>query len=223
MPSGSNRSAKPSWSPATRGSALPISAARSARGVSMLCEADRLRQCERALAARERVGGGAHVIGRLDHGQVDEIDIGAGDRVEIGVEVQRRQAVDADDDDLAVGARPPRAQERSDRAACLALAALLDRVLEIERDRIRLARDWRTARAATPGRTACCAWGKSAVVLRAASFDHLVGAAEEREREGDAEGLGCLEVDEQLDFGDLLHRQISRLVALDDASGIDPC
>ena len=58
-------------------------------------------------------------------------------------------------------------------------------------------------------------------LLRAASFDHLVGAAEQRERHGDAEGFGCLEVDEQLDFRDLLDRQISRLVALEDASGID--
>jgi hypothetical protein len=53
------------------------------------------------------------------------------------------------------------------------------------------------------------------------SFDHLVCAAEEREREGDAEGFGCLEVDKQLDFRDQLDRQISRLVALEYASGID--
>src|SRR5262245_61685290 len=55
------------------------------------------------------------------------------------------------------------------------------------------------------------------------SFDHLVGAAQEREREGDAEGFGCLEVDKQLHFRDLLDRQISRLVALEYASGIDAC
>jgi hypothetical protein len=71
----------------------------------------RLRQPARALAAGERVGGGAHVVGRLDHGQVDEIDIGADDRLDIGVEVRRRQAVDTDDDDLAVGARPPRGED----------------------------------------------------------------------------------------------------------------
>jgi hypothetical protein len=54
-----------------------------------------------------------------------------------------------------------------------------------------------------------------------ASFDHLVGAAEEREWEGDAEGFGRLEIKQQLDFRDLLDRQIGRLVTLEDASGID--
>ena len=53
------------------------------------------------------------------------------------------------------------------------------------------------------------------------SLNHVVGAAKERGREGDAEGFGCLEVDKQLDFRDLLDRQISRLGALDYASGID--
>src|SRR5215216_6920285 len=53
------------------------------------------------------------------------------------------------------------------------------------------------------------------------SFDHLVGAADEREREGDAEGFRCLEVDKQLDFRHLLDGQISRLGALEYASGID--
>jgi hypothetical protein len=36
------------------------------------------------------------------------------------------------------------------------------------------------------------------------SFDHLVGAAEQRERDRKAERLGGLEVDVQLDFGGLL-------------------
>src|SRR6266498_4659684 len=54
-------------------------------------------------------------------------------------------------------------------------------------------------------------------------FDYLVGATEEREREGEAEGFGCLEVDEQLEFRDLLDWQISRLVSLEYASGIDAC
>jgi hypothetical protein len=36
--------------------------------------------------------------------------------------------------------------------------------------------------------------------LRAASFDHPLGAAEQWKGYGDAKGLGCLEVDEQLDF-----------------------
>ena len=36
-------------------------------------------------------------------------------------------------------------------------------------------------------------------------FDHLIGASNERKGKGDAKRLGCLEVDEQFDFGDLLH------------------
>jgi hypothetical protein len=32
-------------------------------------------------------------------------------------------------------------------------------------------------------------------------FDHLVGAAEQRDRHGDAERLGGLEIDNQLDLG----------------------
>ena len=42
-------------------------------------------------------------------------------------------------------------------------------------------------------------------------FDHLVGAGEERRWNGEAEGLGGLEVDRQLEFGWLLHWQIGRL------------
>jgi hypothetical protein len=37
-------------------------------------------------------------------------------------------------------------------------------------------------------------------------FDHLVGAAEQREREGKAERLGGLEVEDQFDFCGLLNR-----------------
>src|SRR5262249_15674286 len=53
------------------------------------------------------------------------------------------------------------------------------------------------------------------------SFDHLVGAPGKGEWEGDAKGFGCLQIDQQLDFRDLLDRQIGRFVALEDASGID--
>src|SRR3954453_22390497 len=38
------------------------------------------------------------------------------------------------------------------------------------------------------------------------SFDHLVGAAEQRQRNGEAERLGGPEIDGHLDFRDLLHR-----------------
>ena len=45
-------------------------------------------------------------------------------------------------------------------------------------------------------------------------FDHLVGAADQRQRNGEAERLGSLQVDDKLDFGGLLDRQIGRLLAL---------
>ena len=37
----------------------------------------------------------------------------------------------------------------------------------------------------------------------------------------EAERLGGLEIDDQLDFGGLLHRQVGRLLALEDAAGVD--
>ena len=51
-------------------------------------------------------------------------------------------------------------------------------------------------------------------------FDHLVGAADQRQRNGKAEGLGSLQVDDQLDFGGLLDRQIGRLLALENLGGV---
>ena len=53
------------------------------------------------------------------------------------------------------------------------------------------------------------------------TFDHLVGAAEQRERDGEAERLGGLEVDDQLDFRGLLDRQVGRLLALENPAGVD--
>jgi hypothetical protein len=55
----------------------------------------------------------------------------------------------------------------------------------------------------------------------AASFDHLVGAHEQRERDGEAERLRSLEVDEQLDLGGLLEREISGLRVFEDTALID--
>jgi hypothetical protein len=50
------------------------------------------------------------------------------------------------------------------------------------------------------------------------SLNHLIGPAEQREREGEAERLGGLHVDDQLDLRGLLDRQIGRLLALENAS-----
>ena len=52
-------------------------------------------------------------------------------------------------------------------------------------------------------------------------FDHLVGAAEQRPRNGEAERLCGLEVDDQFDFRRLHHRQVGRLLALENFPGVD--
>src|ERR1700682_297599 len=53
-----------------------------------------------------------------------------------------------------------------------------------------------------------------------ASFDHLVGAAEQREWHCEAERLGGLEVYEQLNFRRLHDRQVGRLHASENFPGI---
>ena len=68
---------------------------------------------------------------------------------------------------------------------------------------------------ATPylGRTST---GRIAPALPGALIDHLVGAGEQRWRNVQTEGLGGLEVDNQLVLGRRLHRQVGRLRALED-------
>src|ERR1700722_6523639 len=53
-------------------------------------------------------------------------------------------------------------------------------------------------------------------------FDDLVGAHQERGRNGDPEGFRDLEVDGQLDLGGLLHRQVSWLLAVEDSTDVGP-
>jgi hypothetical protein len=57
--------------------------------------------------------------------------------------------------------------------------------------------------------------------VTAFSLDHLVGAQQERLRNGEPERLGGLEIDGQIELRGLLHRQVSRLGALQDLVHID--
>src|SRR5262249_50064511 len=53
------------------------------------------------------------------------------------------------------------------------------------------------------------------------SFNHLVGDCEEPSWQAEAECLGGVEIDHELEFGRLHDRQVRRLRALDDAANID--
>jgi DNA end-binding protein Ku len=53
------------------------------------------------------------------------------------------------------------------------------------------------------------------------SFDHLVGAADQRKRYGETECLGAAQIDHDLELGSLLHRQVGWLLALENAAAID--
>src|SRR5206468_8165159 len=52
------------------------------------------------------------------------------------------------------------------------------------------------------------------------SFNHLVGAREHRNGYVEAEGPGCLEIDDEFEFGSKLDWQIAGLFALEDAVDI---
>src|ERR1035437_4853069 len=59
-----------------------------------------------------------------------------------------------------------------------------------------------------------------ALQQKAASFDHLVGAADQRQWDGEAERLGGLEVEDQLDFRRLHDRQVGWLLGLEHPAGV---
>src|SRR5262245_12878958 len=52
-------------------------------------------------------------------------------------------------------------------------------------------------------------------------FDHLVGDSEQPWRQAEAECLGGVEIDHELELGRLHDRQVRRLRALEDAANID--
>src|SRR6266849_8061409 len=52
-------------------------------------------------------------------------------------------------------------------------------------------------------------------------FDHLIRPLQERLRDREAEGFRRREVDDELKFGGLLHRQIGGLGALEDLVDVD--
>jgi hypothetical protein len=52
-------------------------------------------------------------------------------------------------------------------------------------------------------------------------LNHLIGSSQQRFRDGKAERLCGLEVDGQFELGGLLHRQIGRFFASENAPGID--
>src|SRR5215472_8970725 len=57
--------------------------------------------------------------------------------------------------------------------------------------------------------------------MRGGSFDDLVGAGEQQGRNGQAERFGRFEIDNQLELGRLLDRQIGGLLAFQNPSGVN--
>ena len=68
----------------------------------------------------------------------------------------------------------------------------------------------------------CAAAPPSSVMnSRRVSFDHLVGAGEQRRRNFEAKGLRGIQIDGELEFGRLDDRQVGGLFTPENASGVD--